>query len=249
MIPRIKIERLSKKYNNNYILKDINLSINKREIISIIGPSGVGKTTLLKIISGLIKAEEGQIKVNDIDINNIKEERMTGYIFQAPTLLPWRNTIENVALAQEILNTKSKDEIKEIARKNLALVGLDDYELFYPKELSGGMQQRVAIARALSFNPKILLMDEPFSALDEITREKMNELILDIWDKNILNNIFLVTHSITDAVYLSNKVIVINGTPGKIKSIIKINLPKKRTIKIKDSKRFKELVECLKQKL
>jgi len=249
MIPRIKIERLSKKYNNNYILKDINLSINKREIISIIGPSGVGKTTLLKIISGLIKAEEGQIKVNDIDIHNIKEERMTGYIFQAPTLLPWRNTIENVALAQEILNTKSKDEIKEIARKNLALVGLDDYELFYPKELSGGMQQRVAIARALSFNPKILLMDEPFSALDEITREKMNELILDIWDKNILNNIFLVTHSITDAVYLSNKVIVINGTPGKIKSIIKINLPKKRTIKIKDSKRFKELVECLKQKL
>ena len=249
MIPRIKIKRLSKKYNNNYILKDINLSINKREIISIIGPSGVGKTTLLKIISGLIKAEEGQIKINDIDINNIKEERITGYIFQAPNLLPWRNTLENVTLAQEILNTKSKDEIKEIARKNLALVGLSDYESFYPKELSGGMQQRVAIARALSFNPKILLMDEPFSALDEIIREKMNELILDIWDKNILDNIFLVTHSITDAVYLSDKVIVINGIPGKIKSIIKINLPKKRTIKIKDSKKFKELVECIKHKL
>ncbi len=249
MVPIIKIENLSKSYNNEDILKNINLSINKREIISIIGPSGVGKTTLLKIISGLVKPDTGTIKINDRDINNIKEQKIIGYIFQSPTLLPWRTAIENVTLSLEILNNLSKEEIKKNATNSLEIVGLKGYENLYPKELSGGMQQRVAIARALSFNPKILLMDEPFSALDEITREKMNQLIIDIWEKGLVENIILVTHSITDAVYLSDKIIVINNKPGKITYTQQVDLPKKRTIKIKDSKRFKELIRCLKQKL
>lgn len=237
----IKLKNISKSFQDLKVLKDVNFEIKNREIISIIGPSGCGKTTLLKIINGLTKPTSGDIEINGIDLLSLKENKIIGNIFQNPVLLPWRTAYENISLPLEILNKKNKEDIEKIVLKSLEVVGLKDYHSFYPKELSGGMQQRVSIARALSYNPKILLMDEPFSALDEITRDKMNALILDIWKKGLVNNIVLVTHSIEDGIYLSDRVFILKD--GKIKEEIKV------TVKDKYSKKFKELKECLKLKL
>jgi len=237
----INLKNISKNFKDLTVLKEVNFEIENREIISIIGPSGCGKTTLLKIINGLITPTNGKIEINGIDSLNLKENKIIGNIFQNPVLLPWRTVYENVALPLEILNKENKDKIKNKVLKIVEVVGLKEYIDFYPNQLSGGMMQRVAIARALVFNPKILLMDEPFSALDEITREKMNELILDIWKKKLVENIILVTHSIEDAIYLSDRIFILKN--NKIKDKIKIE------VKDKHSKKFKELKECLKLKL
>ena len=243
----IEVKNLHKSYNDLVVLDNVNLEINKDEFISIIGPSGCGKTTLLKIIAGLVEESNGSILIEGNPLLETAKKKQISIIFQNPNLLPWRNCLDNIGLAQEII--KGKTNPKEIKRL-LQLVGLDKFEKFYPNELSGGMQQRVSIARALSTKPSILLMDEPFNALDELTRERMNLELLNLWQKsNLLSNIIFVTHSIEEAVFLSDKVVILSKNPGKVQDIVKINLPKIRATDIKDSTEFQRIVQCIRKKI
>lgn len=244
----LEVKEINKYYNDLPVLNKISFRINEGEFVSIIGPSGCGKTTLLRIISGLTKPTKGKIKFKDkLTEFTIKEGRF-GFVFQNPTLLPWRNVIENTKLPLEIL----RGEIpKNSAKYLLKLVGLEGFENYYPNQLSGGMQQRVAIARALIFEPPILLMDEPFGALDEINRDHMNLELLRIWqtEKTKTSTVIFVTHSIPEAVFLSDRVIILSKRPAEIKEIININLPRPRTDKIKSSQKYFNLIECLKKTL
>ncbi len=243
----IQIKNLHKSYNDLAVLNNVNLEINKGEFVSIIGPSGCGKTTLLKILAGLIEKTEGSVVIDDNPQSEKAKKKRMSIIFQNPNLLPWRNCFENVGLAQEII--KGKSNPKEI-RQLLRLVNLENFEHFYPNELSGGMQQRISIARALSTSPSILLMDEPFNALDELTREHMNLELLKIWkNNNFLSNIIFVTHSIEEAVFLSDKVVILSKNPGKVKDIIEIDLPKIRGIDIKNTEKFQRIVRCIRKKI
>jgi len=244
MTPLIKIEKLTKSYNNLKVLNKINFGINEGEFVSIIGPSGCGKTTLLKIIGGLIEPTTGKIKVGEEAARIALKKRKFGFVFQNPVLLPWRNVVQNIELPLEISRDKN---FKKTSRALLKIVGLRGFEKYYPNQLSGGMQQRVAIARALIFEPSILLMDEPFGALDEITRSQMNSELLRIWKKEEekTSTIIFVTHSISEAVFLSDKVIVLSKRPAKIETILNIDLPKQRTMKIKNSKKYYDLIKCL----
>lgn len=236
----IKINNLTKYYKGLHVLEKINLDINDGEFISIIGPSGCGKTTLLKIIGGLRKPTQGQI---DIVEENIKTHPIFGFVFQDPVLLPWRNVRKNIELPLEIL----KQKISQGVLKNLLrITRLEGFENYYQDELSGGMKQRVAIARALIFNPPVLLMDEPFGALDEFTRNHMNlELLRILREENTISTVIFVTHSIPEAVFLSDKVVVLSKRPSKIKDIINIDLPKPRSAEIKTTKKYFDLIECL----
>lgn len=203
------------------VLQNINLDIKEGEFVCIVGPSGCGKSTLLNIIGGLIPPTAGSIKVGKDNIKGPGKDR--GVVFQGYALLPWRTVIENVQLGLEI-NRIPKKERRDIAQKYLDLVGLVQYEKYYPNQLSGGMKQRVAIARALAYNPDILLMDEPFSALDAQTRELLQGELLEIWKKTKKTIIF-ITHSVDEAVYLANKVVIMGANPGRVIRTIDINLP------------------------
>jgi len=209
-----------------HALADINFNVRRGEFISIVGPSGCGKTTLLNILAGLITKTEGSAAISGHEVTGPLPE--IGMVFQAPTLLPWRTILENVMIPVEI-QKRDRKEYLQIANKLLELVGLDGFEDKYPNELSGGMQQRAGICRALVHSPSVLLMDEPFGALDAMTREYMNLELLRIW-KESNQTIALVTHSITEAVFLSDRVIVMSPRPGRIAEIIDIDLPRPRTL-------------------
>jgi NitT/TauT family transport system ATP-binding protein len=214
-------------------LSDINLSVRAGEFVSLIGPSGCGKTTLMRIVADLEQPTGGTVLVNGMTPQEARLKRAYGYVFQAPALYPWRNVLGNVTLPHEIFGL-TKDEREQKARQYLELVGLAGFERKFPWQLSGGMQQRVSIARALSFDPAILLMDEPFGALDEITRDRMNEELLSIWRKTRKTVIF-VTHSIDEAVLLSTRIVVMSARPGRIIDVIDSTLPADRNLESRES--------------
>jgi len=217
-------------------LSDINLSVGRGEFVSLIGPSGCGKTTLLRVIADLEKPTEGAILVNGVTPEKARENRAYGYVFQAPALYPWRTIARNVALPLEIMGLAKAERDRRVAA-NLDLVNLTGFERKYPWQLSGGMQQRVSIARALSVEPDLLLMDEPFGALDEIVRDHLNEQLLQLWAKTDKTVVF-VTHSIPEAVFLSTKIVVMTPRPGKIHDVIDSNLPRERSLDIRETPEF-----------
>jgi NitT/TauT family transport system ATP-binding protein len=244
----LEIKELTKYYNSLPVLDKISFRAYEGEFISIIGPSGCGKTTLLKTIGGLIKPTLGKMEFKDGPAEFAVKKGRFGFVFQDAVLLPWRNVVKNIELPLEILgNVKSRETPKDL----LKIVGLEGFENYYPNELSGGMQQRVAIARALAFKPAVLLMDEPFGALDEITRNHMNLELLRVWqtEKAITSTIIFITHSVPEAVFLSDRVIVLSKRPARIKEILDIDLPRPRETEIKSSKKYFALVECLRKML
>lgn len=220
-------------------LSNIDLAIHAGEFVSLIGPSGCGKTTLMRIVADLEQPTEGTVTVNNVSPREARLKRAYGYIFQAAALYPWRNVQRNVELPHEIMGVP-KEEREAKARRYLELVGLQGFEKKFPWQLSGGMQQRVSIARALSFDPQLLLMDEPFGALDEITRDRMNEELLQIWEKTRKTVIF-VTHSIDEAVLLSTKIVVMSARPGRIVDVIDSTLPPRRTLETRETPAALEL--------
>jgi NitT/TauT family transport system ATP-binding protein len=217
-------------------LSDVNLTIRSGEFVSLIGPSGCGKTTLLRAIADLEQPTGGALTVNGKTPAQARLERAYGYVFQAPALYPWRNVERNVMLPLEIMGLPP-DERRERAKRNLELVGLGEFRRRFPWQLSGGMQQRASIARALSFEPALLLMDEPFGALDEITRDGLNVHLLDLWRRTGMTVVF-VTHSIPEAVYLSTRIVVMSPRPGRIVEVIASDLGPERALDIRDTPEF-----------
>lgn len=219
-----------------HALSDVDLKINKGDFVSLIGPSGCGKTTLLRVIADLEHPTSGKVEIAGVSPETARINRLYGYCFQAPVLYPWRTVIRNVMLPLELMGM-SRGECVERAEKHLALVGLQGFERKFPWQLSGGMQQRASIARALCFDPELMLMDEPFGALDEITRDHLNEQFLRLWERTGKTVVF-VTHSISEAVFLSNKIVVMSPRPGRILKIIESKLPSDRTLEFRDTPEF-----------
>ncbi len=215
-------------------VKDVNLSIEKGQFVTVVGPSGCGKSSILMTIDGLIQPTEGQVLINGHQISEPGPDRAV--VFQEFALLPWRNVLDNIMFSLELRYRKAKDN-EQKARNYLELVGLKGFENYYPHQLSGGMRQRVGIARALAVEPEIILMDEPFGALDAQTREIMAEELLRIWDRQQKTVIF-ITHGIDEAVYMADQVVIMGTRPGKIKEILKIDLPRPRNFEMKDSPAF-----------
>ena len=220
-------------------LSDIDLDIAQGEFVSLIGPSGCGKTTLMRVVADLVAPTSGSITVNGVTPAQARLARAYGYVFQAPALYAWRNVERNVMLPLEIMGLPPAQR-RERAANYLAMVGLGGFERKYPWQLSGGMQQRVSIARALAFEPQLLLMDEPFGALDEITRDHLNEQLLQLWDRTRKTVIF-VTHSIAEAVYLSTRIVVMSPRPGRILEVIDSPLPRERPLDIRETPEFLEV--------
>ncbi|MEM1362639.1 MAG: ABC transporter ATP-binding protein [Pseudomonadota bacterium] len=217
-------------------LKDVNIEIRKGDFVSFIGPSGCGKTTFLRSVAGLETPTSGQLTVNGMSPDEARRARAYGYVFQAAGLYPWRTLARNVRLPLEIMGY-SRAEQKERVARVLDLVGLSEFAKKYPWQLSGGMQQRASIARALAFDAEILLMDEPFGALDEIVRDHLNEQLLALWARTG-KTIGFVTHSIPEAVYLSTKIVVMSPRPGRITDVIESPLPPERPLDIRDTPEF-----------
>jgi NitT/TauT family transport system ATP-binding protein len=217
-------------------LDGIDLEVKRGEFVSLIGPSGCGKTTLLRVIADLEQPTSGSIRVNGVTPEEARKTRCYGYVFQSAALYPWRNIARNVALPLEVMGVPPGGRRDRVA-KNLALVNLTGFENKFPWQLSGGMQQRASIARALSFDPPLLLMDEPFGALDEIVRDHLNEQLLELWAKTKKTVIF-VTHSIPEAVFLSTRIVVMSPRPGRIHDVIVSDLPGERTLDIRETPEF-----------
>ena len=215
-------------------LSGVNLAVEDGDFVSFIGPSGCGKTTLLRVIADLEQATSGAITVNGMSPGEARLNRAYGYVFQAPALYPWRTVEQNVGLPLEIMGL---DRQAERIRRNLDLVNLTGFDKKFPWQLSGGMQQRVSIARALAFDPKLLLMDEPFGALDEIVRDKLNQQLLELWDRTKKTVVF-VTHSIPEAVFLSTRIVVMSPRPGRIIDVIETRFPRNRTLDIRETPEF-----------
>ena len=239
----IKAENLSLTFQTNdgpvNALQDIDLSIGKGEFVSFIGPSGCGKTTFLRVMADLEKPTAGKITVNGVSPEAARKARAYGYVFQAAGLYPWRTIGGNIRLPLEIMGYDKADQLARVQRV-LELVDLQGFEKKFPWQLSGGMQQRASIARALAFDADILLMDEPFGALDEIVRDHLNEQLLKLWEKTN-KTIAFVTHSIPEAVYLSTKIVVMSPRPGRITDIIDSPLPRARPLDIRDTPEFLEI--------
>jgi NitT/TauT family transport system ATP-binding protein len=229
-------------------LSDVDLVIRKGEFVSFIGPSGCGKTTLMRVIADLERATSGSLLVNGMTPAQARLQRAYGYVFQAAALYPWRSVIRNVMLPLEIIGLPAAER-EQRAKAQLAAVGLDGFERKFPWQLSGGMQQRVSIARALAFEPELLLMDEPFGALDEITRDHLNEQLLRLWERTHKTVIF-VTHSISEAVFLSNRIVVMSPRPGRIIDLIENPLPASgRTLDLRDSTEFAAVAHRVREAL
>ena len=222
-------------------LSKVNLQVQAGEFVSLIGPSGCGKTTLMRVMADLVRPTGGQITVNGMSPEQARLARAYGYVFQAPALYAWRTVLRNLMLPLEIMGVP-KPEREKRAAQYLAMVGLQDFANKFPWQLSGGMQQRVSIARALSFEPKLLLMDEPFGALDEITRDHLNEQLLRLWEQTQKTVIF-VTHSIPEAVFLSSRIVVMSPRPGRIIDIIDCNFPRDRTLEIRETPEFLKIAQ------
>jgi NitT/TauT family transport system ATP-binding protein len=222
-------------------LSNVSLQIADGEFVSFIGPSGCGKTTMLRLIADLQQPTSGSLFVNGVSAEQARLERRYGYVFQAPALFPWRTIEKNLKLPLEIMGF-SDSEQRQRAARYLALVNLTGFERKFPWQLSGGMQQRVSIARALSFDPELLLMDEPFGALDEIVRDHLNEQLLQLWDKTGKTVVF-VTHSIPEAVFLSTKIVVMSPRPGRIIDIIDCSFPRNRTLEIRETPEFLKIAQ------
>lgn len=247
----IDIEKLSLTFQTNdgpvHALSEIDLNVERGEFVSFIGPSGCGKTTLLRVIADLEKPTGGTISVNGMTPEEARLQRAYGYVFQAAALYPWRTIAGNVALPLEIMGL-SKAEREERIAKNLELVNLTGFERKFPWQLSGGMQQRASIARALAVEPDLLLMDEPFGALDEIVRDHLNEQLLKLWAKTDKTVVF-VTHSIPEAVFLSSKIVVMSPRPGRIYDVIDSNLPRDRDLDIRETPEFLEIAHRVREGL
>jgi NitT/TauT family transport system ATP-binding protein len=228
-------------------LSKVDLTIARGEFVSFIGPSGCGKTTLMRVIADLEQPTSGRIQVNGLTPAQARLERAYGYVFQAAALYPWRNVLRNVMLPLEIIG-QAPAERRERALKQLALVGLEGFEKKYPWQLSGGMQQRVSIARALALEPELLLMDEPFGALDEITRDRLNEQLLRLWERTGKTVVF-VTHSISEAVFLSNRIVVMSPRPGRIIEIIDNRLPAGRGLDVRETTEFAAVAHRVREAL
>jgi NitT/TauT family transport system ATP-binding protein len=220
-------------------LTDVNLTINKGEFVSFIGPSGCGKTTFLRTIADLERPTSGTLTINGQTPDNARKDRAYGYVFQAPALYPWRTIEKNIALPLEIMGYSQGQQAERIKR-TMELVNLSGFEKKYPWQLSGGMQQRASIARALAFDADLLLMDEPFGALDEIVRDHLNSELLKLWDRT-QKTICFVTHSIPEAVYLSTKIVVMSPRPGRVTDIIESTLPHERPLDIRETPEFLEI--------
>lgn len=228
----------SRSKRNLRVLDGIDLTVSEGELVSIVGPSGCGKSTFLAAVDGLISIHGGEILINDCAVT--KPGRDRGMVFQNDSLFPWRTVLRNVAYGLEIQKTVPKAEIEAKARYFVELVGLAGFEDNYPHELSGGMRQRVNIARALTVDPEMLLLDEPFAALDAQTREYMQFELLKILDRAKKTAMF-ITHQIDEAIFLSNRVIVFSARPARVKEIVEIDLPAERTLDLKHTPRFNEI--------
>ncbi len=252
MKPVVAVENATKIFGEGgakqtIALREINLDIMPGEFVSIIGPSGCGKSTLLRLVADLITPTAGSVRVNDKPARQARLDQDYGIVFQAPVLYEWRTLSKNVQLPLELRGIP-RAERESRANEMLALVELSGFERHYPWQLSGGMQQRAAIARALAFRPPLLLMDEPFGALDEMTRERMNMELQRIWRRTETTVLF-ITHSIAEAVFLSTRVVVMSARPGQIMRQIPINLPARRDIDTRESNRFFELVNDVRESL
>ena len=228
-------------------LEGIDLEVGRGEFISLIGPSGCGKSTLLRLAGDLLSPTAGRVAVNGKDPSAARLDREYGMVFQSATLLEWRKVRANVELPLEVMEA-GKRRRRERAEAMLALVGLTEFADHYPWQLSGGMQQRVSIARSLAFEPSILLMDEPFGALDEMTRERMQAELLRIWAETRTTVVF-VTHSIPEAVFLSNRVVIMSPRPGRITRVVDIDLPQPRIQETRQDQRFFELLTSVREGL
>jgi NitT/TauT family transport system ATP-binding protein len=228
-----------------YALSGVNLKVEDGDFVSFIGPSGCGKTTLLRVIADLETSTSGTITVNGMPPEQARLSRSYGYVFQAPGLLPWRSVEQNVALPLEIMGIS---DAAQRVQRNIALVNLTGFEKKFPWQLSGGMQQRASIARALAFDPKLMLMDEPFGALDEIVRDKLNQQLLELWARTKKTVVF-VTHSIPEAVFLSTKIVVMSPRPGRIIDVIETNFSPQRSLDIRETPEFLKVAQRVREGL
>jgi NitT/TauT family transport system ATP-binding protein len=247
----VAVRELSKRFEvaggSMQALETIDLSIGAGEFVSLIGPSGCGKSTLLRVIGDLTSPTTGSATISGKPASRARTDRDYGMVFQSPVLFDWRRIDANVELPLEVMGVPAPERRRR-ARELLELVELSEFARYYPWQLSGGMQQRAAIARALVFEPKLLLMDEPFGALDEMTRERMNDELLRIWERTGTTIIF-VTHSIPEAVFLSSRVVVMSPRPGRITDVVEIDLPRPRTEETRELERYFELVTIVREAL
>jgi len=243
--PLIRVEHVSKTYRTAdgpvESLKPLDFAIGEGEFMSIVGPSGCGKSTLLKMVAGLLPATAGTIVVNDVPVNGPPEN--VGIVFQASVLLPWRSVLDNILLQIE-MRRLGRDKFVPKARALIDMTGLSGFENKYPWQLSGGMQQRASICRALVHDPAVLLMDEPFGALDAMTREKMNLELQRIWSET-RKTVLFITHSIPESVFLSDRVLVMTERPGSIAAIYEVDLPRPRTLAMMGSPEFTKLAQTI----
>jgi NitT/TauT family transport system ATP-binding protein len=243
----VAIKNLTKRFGETTALQGIDLQIEEREFVSLIGPSGCGKSTLLRIIGDLTQPTSGDVVVNGKPARRARIDRDYGIVFQDAVLYDWRTVAKNISLPLELARWNRRRRAAKV-REMIELVELSGFENHHPWQLSGGMQQRVSIARALSFDPALLLMDEPFGALDEMTRERLNMELLRIWEASGSTIVF-VTHSIAEAVFLSTRVVVMSPRPGRISNVIDIDLPQPRTAATREEPHFFELVTQVREAL
>ena len=247
----VRISNVSKRFTTTsetlLALDDVTLDIEHGEFVCLLGPSGCGKSTLLRIIGGLTEPTDGSVTIGGHTPSDAQAEKELGYVFQDPSLMPWRTAEDNIRLPLHVNRAMNKDSAPPV-EELLTLVGLERFGHYYPSQLSGGMQQRVALARALAFGPSLLLMDEPFGALDEITRETMRYELMRIWNSDKKTVVF-VTHSIAEAVTLSDRVVVLSGQPGRVKGVLDIELPRPRTDDVESNRSFVDYANDLRKLL
>jgi NitT/TauT family transport system ATP-binding protein len=239
----IDVRGLRVEYGRLTALADTTLAVGRREFVSLLGPSGCGKTTLLKVVGGLVRPTAGDVRVMGDSVQEARRRRAFGFVFQDATLLPWRRAESNARLLAEIIGRDAVDRAR--IEGLLEEVGLRGFESSYPAELSGGMKQRVAIVRALAFDPQVLLMDEPFAALDSLTRDRLGEILLALWRQ--AKPVLFVTHSIEEAAFLSDRVVVMTARPGRVMEEVRVDLERPRTHDLKESREFFEVTKLLRR--